>query len=169
MQLAFVPQDIGAAIRFWTETMGVGPFFKFPHISYERFTYLSQAQTPDFTFYIAYWGDVQIELIEQHNRAPSTYQQWLDDGLEGLHHICIAVDDMDAVRAHCAETGAKIVQKLAMGGLETIYVSTETDHAPFVEFALISPQFLSAFEAMRQAASSWDGKYPIQFLGGGAA
>src|SRR5690606_23902147 len=33
MQLAFVPRDFDAAVRFWTETMGVGPFFLNDHVA----------------------------------------------------------------------------------------------------------------------------------------
>ena len=32
MQLAFVPEDVEGALRYWTETMGVGPFFKLSNI-----------------------------------------------------------------------------------------------------------------------------------------
>ena len=33
MQLAFVPKDFDAALRHWTETMGVGPFFRMSHVT----------------------------------------------------------------------------------------------------------------------------------------
>jgi len=165
MQLAFVPRDIDAALRHWTETMGVGPFFKFPHVPYEHFAYRGGAQTIDFTVYTAYWGDLQIELIEQHNAAPSSYQQWLDAGREGLHHVCIAVEDLAPVRAYCARAGTPILQELRMDGLETIYADSGGGAGGIVEFARISKQFLGAFEMLRQAARGWDGTDPVRVLG----
>jgi catechol 2,3-dioxygenase-like lactoylglutathione lyase family enzyme len=165
MQLAFVPKDIHAALRHWTETMGAGPFFKFPHIPYAHFGYRGAAQNVDFTVYTAYWGDLQIELIEQHNAAPSTYQEWLDAGHEGLHHICIAVDDLAPVRAYCAGVGAEVLQEMRMDGLETIYADGGGGPGSIVEFARISPQFLGAFAAIRQAAQGWDGTDPVRMLG----
>jgi catechol 2,3-dioxygenase-like lactoylglutathione lyase family enzyme len=162
MQLAFVPKDIQAALRYWTETMGVGPFFKFSNVAYERFAYQGEDQKIDFTIYTAYWGDLQIELIEQHNGAPSTYKQWLDDGHQGLHHVCIAVEDMAAVREYCARSGLSIAQEVRMGGLELIYVDSGGGPGTIVEFACVSPQFLGAFEAIRAAAQGWDGTDPVR-------
>jgi len=163
MQLSFVPTDIDAGLRYWTETMGVGPFFKFAHVPYDHFTYLGQAQEADLTIFKSYWGDVQIELIQQHNDAPSTYTEWLRAGREGLHHVCIAVDDMAAVREHCAQTGAAIVQEFRMGEVETLYVDSG---GVLVEFAHVSPEFLGAFEVIRGAVRDWDGTAPVRELGG---
>ena len=33
-------------------------------------------------------------MIRQHNDAPSIYKAWRDEGREGLHHVCILVDDL---------------------------------------------------------------------------
>ena len=39
MQLAFVPADLEGAVKFWTETMGAGPFFAMEHIQLESVRY----------------------------------------------------------------------------------------------------------------------------------
>jgi catechol 2,3-dioxygenase-like lactoylglutathione lyase family enzyme len=161
MQLSFVPSDIEEGLRYWTETMGVGPFYKFAHVAYDHFSYLGESPKVDLTIFKSYWGDVQIELIQQHNDAPSTYSEWLRAGREGLHHVCIAVDDMAAVRAHCAQTGAAIVQEFRAGEVETLYVDSG---GVLVEFAHVSAEFLGAFEVMRAAAQGWDGKDPVRVV-----
>ncbi len=53
---------------------------------------------------------MQIELIEQHHAAPSTYQKWRDAAHEGLHHICIAVEDLAAVLDYRVRAGITIVE-----------------------------------------------------------
>jgi catechol 2,3-dioxygenase-like lactoylglutathione lyase family enzyme len=166
MQLAFVPKDINAALHFWTQTMGVGPFFKFPHVAYEHFAYEGQKRDVDFSVLTAYWGEMQIELIEQHNAAPSTYTKWQAAGHDGLHHVCIAVESVDGVRAHAARTGARIAQEMRMGGLETIYVDSDDGPAPYIEFAQMPPQFVGLFDMMRGAARGWDGTDPVRRIGG---
>jgi len=167
MQLAFVPKDVDAALRFWTQTMGVGPFFKFPHVSYEHFSYQGQSRDVDFSVLTSYWGDLQIELIQQHNDAPSSYTNGLAGGHDGLHHVCIAVDAVDAVRALGARTGARIVQEMRMGGLETIYVDGDGGPAPYIEFAQVPPAFAGLFDMMRGAARAWDGTDPVRLIGNG--
>jgi hypothetical protein len=166
MQLAFVPKDVGSALRFWTQTMGVGPFFKFQHVAYEHFGYDGQKRDVDFSVLTSYWGELQIELIEQHNTAPSTYTKFLAAGHDGLHHVCIAVDSLDAVRAHAARAGAMIAQDMRMGGLETIYVDGEGGPAPYIEFAQIPPHFAGLFDMMRGAARDWDGTDLVRMIGG---
>jgi methylmalonyl-CoA/ethylmalonyl-CoA epimerase len=99
MQMAYVPRDLDAALGYWTRTMGVGPFFRLEHIALDQAKYRGEAAEVDFSVCIAYWGDIQIELIEQHNDAPSIYKRWRDEGREGLHHVCIVVDDLQHARA----------------------------------------------------------------------
>jgi len=95
MQFAFVPKDFDAAIRHWTETMGVGPLTSSRTTSWAK---ASTSVSPDhcvFSIAIAYWGDMQIELVRQENDAPS-----IDRGCEGeaLHHTCILTDDIENAR-----------------------------------------------------------------------
>ncbi len=92
MQLAFVPADIEAATAFWTGTMGVGPFFVLQHVKLDNLHYRGAPADIDFSIRIAYWGDMQIELVEQHNDAASIFRE--PAAQHGLHHVCMVVDDM---------------------------------------------------------------------------
>ena len=79
MQLAFVPADFDAALQHWIG-LGAGPFFALDHVRLEDVTYLGKPAEIDFSMVIGYWGDLQIELIRQHNDAPSIYKAWRDEG-----------------------------------------------------------------------------------------
>lgn len=165
MQLAFVPGDIDAALRYWTGTMGVGPFFKLEHVQYESGKYRGEPADIDFTVYIAYWGDMQIELIEQHNDAPSIYSAWRRQGREGLHHVCIKVEDMAKARAICAEVGATVMQELTLpGGGEAIYVDAGGGPGSLIEMICFPPEAYGFFDTMREAACDWDGTDPIRLV-----
>ena len=39
MQLAFVPSDFDAAVKYWTEVMGVGPFYLIENIHLDGMKY----------------------------------------------------------------------------------------------------------------------------------
>ena len=97
-QLAYLPADFDAAVKYWTETMGVGPFYLMPNIRLGDCKYRGEPTDAEFSIAIAYWGDVQIELVRAENDAPSinTGEYAVNDR---LHHICIFVDSIEEARA----------------------------------------------------------------------
>ncbi|WP_185267049.1 VOC family protein [Halopseudomonas xiamenensis] len=163
MQLAWVPSDYDAALRHWTETMGVGPFFEMNHIQVDSCHYRGQPVALDFSVAIAYWGDMQIELVRQHNNAPSIYQSWLEQGREGLHHICLKIDNMVEARALCADADAEVMQEVWLpGGGEAIYVDLGGLMVEMIDFP---EESLAVFAEMKTAADNWDGSAPVRVLG----
>ena len=166
MQLAYVPADFDAALTYWTEVVGAGPFFALDHVRLEGVKYRGAPSDPDFSMALGYWGDMQIELIRQHNDAPSIYKAWRDEGREGLHHMCILVDDMAQARATCAAAGASVAQEgLVPGGGEVIYVDAGGGPGTLVEILKPGPGSRAFFAMMREAARGWDGSQPLRRLG----
>ncbi|MEX3785776.1 VOC family protein [Paraburkholderia sp. BR14374] len=162
MQLAFVPKDVQAELRYWTETMGVGPFYLLDHIQTIRTLYRGENANIDFSVYIGYWGDIQIEIIEQHNDTPSIYKSWLDENREGLHHVCVVVEDIKKARQICVDAGIQIEQEVDLvGGGGAIYVDAGGGQGHMVELIQLMPEGLAYFDVMKAAARSWDGTNPI--------
>jgi methylmalonyl-CoA/ethylmalonyl-CoA epimerase len=120
----------------------------------------------DFSMALGHWGDMQIELIRQHNDAPSIYKAWRDEGQEGLQHVCILVDDMENARKVCAGAGAVVAQegKVANGG-EVIYVDPGGGPGTMVEILKPGPGSREFFAMIRDAARGWDGSDPFRRLG----
>lgn len=166
MQMAYVPRDVDAALRWWTGTMGVGPFFKMERIRLIDCKYRGAPSDAEFSIAIAYWGEIQIELIEQHNDAPSIYKRWRDEGREGLHHVCIVVDDLAHARRVCAEAGAPVEQEgQVAGGGEVIYVDSGGGPGSLVEIIQLPQATLDFFAQMRETCRTWDGSEPVRKLG----
>ena len=166
MQLAFVPDDIDAALAHWTKTMGAGPFYRLSHIAADRVLYRGEPTEIDFSVLIGYWGDIQIELIEQHDDAPSIYTAWRTQRREGLHHVCLAVDDIAHARAVCTAAGARFEQEVFLpGGVEAFYVDTGGGPGTMVEVIAPSADMKGLFAMMRDAAKDWDGTDPVRDLG----
>ncbi len=161
MQIAYVPADIDAALDYWTGTMGAGPFFWMAHVQMEKVRYRGAPSDIDFSMAIGYWGDMQIELIVQHNDAPSIYKSWRDEGREGVHHMCIIVDDLAAARRSAEAGGGTVVQELSVpGGGGAIYIDTGGGPGTMIEMLCV-PSY-AGFEMMRQAARDWDGNEPVR-------
>jgi len=166
MQMAFVPGDFERALKFWTKTVGAGPFFSIEHVKLDRTRYRGQPVEVDFSMMLGYWGNMQIELIRQHNDAPSIFKSWRDEGREGLHHLCILIDDMNAARDLCAGAHIAVAQEaLVPGGGEVIYVDTGGGHGSLVEMLKPAPGMREFFKMMREAHRTWDGSDPVRRLG----
>lgn len=166
MQLAFVPADFDAALAFWTQVMGAGPFFALDHVQLEDVKVDGIPAQIDFSMVLGYWGEIQIELIRQHNDTPSIYKSWRDEGREGLHHVCILVEDMAEARRVCGAAGAVVRQEAKVpGGGEVIYVDTGGGPGTMVEILKPAPGGPQFFAMMREAARDWDGSAPERRLG----
>ncbi len=164
MQLAFVPADIEAATAFWTGTMGVGPFFVMPHVRLDDMRYRGTPADIDFSIRIAYWGDMQIELVQQHNDSASIFRE--PAAQDGLHHVCMVVDDMAPARARCVAAGLAVAQEgRVRGGGEAIYIDTGGGPGTMVELLQATPGGADFFAFMRQAARDWDGSAPVRVIG----
>ena len=164
MQLCYCPQDMDAAIRFWTEKMGVGPFFKRGPLKFPSLKYREQPSDVSFSMAMAYWGDTQIELIVQHNDAPSIYRDWREQGMEGVNHICIVVEDIYAARALCVAQGYSVEQELYYEGGGAIYVDAGGGPGTLTEMVQLSDEQQRRFAAYREAARTWDGSDPVREL-----
>src|SRR5512141_1599936 len=122
-QMAFVPADIDRALDWWTGRMNAGPFFHLPHVRLEDVRFRGKPTAPDFSLWLGYWGDIQVELIVQHDVAPSIYAAGFPGvGEDGrLHHVCLLVDD---VAAAIAAVGAceMLQEGIVPGGGAVAYV-----------------------------------------------
>jgi methylmalonyl-CoA/ethylmalonyl-CoA epimerase len=166
MQLAFVPGDFQEALHFWTTVVGAGPFFHARHVErlIRQTRYRGEISHLEFSVAIGYWGDMQIELIQQHNDVPSVYSSALKGGPEGLHHVCIQVDDMSCARAVCAEAGGQVVQEFFLNGGEAIYVDIGGGSGTLLEVIQTPTDQVAMFAMMHEAARNWDGTDPLRVL-----
>ena len=165
VQLAYVPRDFDAALRHWTRDLGAGPFFTLNHVAYREARYRGQRVDIDFSMAVGYWGDMQIELVQQHNDAPSIHTDWKRAGRQGLQHVCVLVDDMAHARATCAAAGATVLQELFLDETEAIYVAPGDSSELLVEILRPSQAVLGLFSMIREAARNWDGSEPVRSLG----
>ncbi|ABP64421.1 hypothetical protein Saro_3561 (plasmid) [Novosphingobium aromaticivorans DSM 12444] len=169
-QLAYLPQDFDAAVRYWTETMGVGPFYLMENVALGEAKYKGVPTGAVFSIAIAYWGDVQIELIRPENREPSIYtgEYAVTDG---LHHICIFVESIEEARAACAEAGAEILVEGKVGADgEVIYVDPGARNGGggpghVIELLQNMTGADAIFQMIKDAGKDWDGTEPLRKLG----
>ncbi len=167
MQNGFVVGDLEAAIDHWTRVMHVGPFFLFEHIEFAECWYRDRPATDiDLSVAIAYWGDVQIELIQQHNGVPSIYTEFRVARGAGLQHMGVITDSVENDLRRLARQDIRPVQHgRTAAGMRFAYVATDHHPGGMVELIEAGPQGLSFFARMQAAARKWDGSQPVRRVG----
>ncbi|HSW11847.1 MAG TPA: VOC family protein [Solimonas sp.] len=156
-QLGYVVADLDRAVRAWSTQFGVGPWMRFRNVSLLS-TFRGQPSTPLIDLALGYRGDVQIELIQQRNDAPSPYRAFIDAGREGLHHIAFLSErvEEDLQRAHAQ--GLELACDIRMPSGRYVYLqSPELGEQMYIELLEATPQMLGMFAEGVAAAARWDG------------
>ncbi|GAA4956982.1 VOC family protein [Yinghuangia aomiensis] len=171
-QLGYVVTDLPAAMRHWTENLGVGPFFHFAEAPIVNTYYLGERTAARIGVAMAFSGDLQIELIQQLNpEAPSAYADFLRQHGEGLHHLGHFVEDGEAeYDAHVrrfADAGVVPYYNGDSGGPGTRFAYFPTEaHGGTVAEVIETALYRDFFAMMRDAARDWDGSGPVRAIDG---
>jgi catechol 2,3-dioxygenase-like lactoylglutathione lyase family enzyme len=164
-QLAFVVSDLEAAVAYWTECMGVGPFVVIEKsVGDRRVVYRGRDTAMDYSLGFSYLGDTQIELIWQFNDAPSPYKDFLDGGREGLHHIAFWPADFEAACVELQKSGFKEVctMYLSDGARNVAYYDTPGLLGAMVEIVPMTPARSAYFGRIKKLVDAWDGSRPLR-------
>ncbi len=156
-QIAFVVHDVERALRYWTETLGVGPFFVLRELTPDTFRYRgTPSPSPTLTLAFGNSGDLQVELIQQHDERPSAYLDFLASGREGLQHVSswLTRAEYDATMARMVAAGTSVAHEGAMagGGVRFAYFGTDAAAPGGIMYEIAD------------AARDWDGSDPIREL-----
>jgi catechol 2,3-dioxygenase-like lactoylglutathione lyase family enzyme len=170
-QVAFVVRDLDAAIRYWTETLGVGPFFVLRNVTPENYRYRGDpSPPPTLSIALANSGDVQVELIQTHDDRPSAYREFLADGREGFQHVSAWVTraEYDATMARALEAGTTVIHEGSVPGAGVRFAYFATDRVPgglVYEIAdTMEPTVYPLMQMIADAARGWDGSNPVRDL-----
>jgi methylmalonyl-CoA/ethylmalonyl-CoA epimerase len=99
--VAIIVRDIEQALSFYRDTLGLVPSeVKEVPTEQVRIAFLPMGGP----------NGSQIELIEP-TTLDSSLGRFLEKRGEGLHHICLAVKDIDAALAEMQEKGAPVLDK----------------------------------------------------------
>jgi hypothetical protein len=128
-QIAWVVKDIAVAEKFFIETMGIEKFLRMENLSAKdtEGTYLGKPADWVFNLYIAYAGDVQIELIQPVSGA-SMFDQSLKMHDAAVQHIAYWLDDSeyDAAARHLEASGYPLIQSFKLPMLRVGYFDTRS-------------------------------------------
>ncbi len=165
-QNGYVVRDLDAAVDHWVNVMGVGPWFYFERVAIDYFRHRGQPSGMEMSVALANSGDLQIELIQQRNDAPSMYKEFLDSGREGLQHVAYWTREYQSLYDRALSLGYKVGHEGQIGGElgRFAYFDTQAHPGSVIELSDISGSKGVFFEYVRTSSIDWDGSDPIRKL-----
>ena len=164
-QNGYVVRDIQAAMRHWVEVLGVGPWYYIERVQTDWFRHRGADSAAEMSIALANSGDLQIELIQQRNDAPSLYKEFIDAGHEGLQHVAFWSTDYQALYDRALGLGYRIGHEGQIGGEQGRFAYFDTGSeqpGTVIEISDISGNKGRFFDHIRRVAQDWDGAKPIR-------
>ncbi len=167
-QNGYVVRDIEVALEHWTNVLGVGPFFYMEQVKVDDLRYRGQPTNAEASIALANSGELQIELIQLRNDAPSMWRDFLDAGHEGLQHFAYWMETpeaMDAALKRAASLEYEVGQSGTVGeNGRFVYLCTEAHPGTVVELSEACGWKAEFFRKVAKAAENWDGSDPIRSI-----
>ncbi|MBB4615480.1 VOC family protein [Novosphingobium taihuense] len=168
-QVGIIVDDIDAAMLHWTHVVGVGPFVVFRNLEFdEDYHYRgTRAKPPVTSIAVGHSAGLQVEIIQQHNDAPSAYRDFLAAGRTGLQHVSTWCDDpaqYDSARQRLLDQGLTLVHegRAAGGPCRFAYFSGAGEAWPQIEISeALIPSVKPLSDFLIAQAAIWDGTNPI--------
>ena len=161
-QVGYVVKDLRRAIDHWVQVADVGPWFLAENLTYEGFAYRGVPGQLKLSVALANSGELQLELIQPLDQAPSMFREFLDAGQEGMHHWCALPEDYDACLADAEAAGLRVGQSGSSPRGRWVYFADADHPGSIIEVAEITPVRKGINDAVRRAAATWDGRMPVR-------
>ncbi|MCB1616566.1 MAG: VOC family protein [Pseudomonadales bacterium] len=162
-QVAYLTNDIEASMHAWVKQSGVGPFTWYRNFSMPA-VHKGQETTVSLEVGIAYRGNMQIELIQQTNDAPSPYRSFFEKGQMGLHHLAYVTDDIERDMQRAKQAGFDIITTISAPVGRYAYFQDPAMPENYFEFLEVTPDLNKYWEHCIEEAGRWDGSNPVRLM-----
>jgi glyoxalase/bleomycin resistance protein/dioxygenase superfamily protein len=162
IQFAYTVDDIQRAMRHYTDLLRVGPWFLIGPFVPAKGIYRGAVTTMRISLAVAFAGEAMVELIEQHDEAPSVYQETLKArGAHGFHQWAIGARDFEETVARFRQGYSEAFSDISPRGVRVVYFDT-TRHLPgMLEVIEMTADVEEQYRRMYQAARDWDGRHAV--------
>ena len=111
-------------------------------------------------------GEMQIELIVQHDDTPTIYSEFRTRHCTGLQHVGVMTSSVEEDLARLKLRGIEPVQWGSTAtGIRFAYLNTDEHAGGMLELIERGPAIEAFFGMVRQASVGWDGSKPLRRLG----
>jgi hypothetical protein len=169
-QLGMVVADIDDAIAAAVARYAIGPFYVLNDVQPSWFRYRgADSPPPLLSLAFAFSGHFQIEIIQQHDDAPSAYREFLDSGRQGPQHLSSWFSDQadyDRVHAAAVESAGVPIHEGQIGQARFAYFDTVDANfgLAFEISEMLLPGSAAFWQHVEHQSLTWDGGDPVRDL-----
>ena len=161
-QIAYAVPDAFEAAKKWAEDFGAGPFFIAEHIPVTQVLYRGTPATFDHTSAYGQWGDIMVELVQDHGTGPSVIRDLYGPDESGLHHLAYFVDDLTNATNFLQSLGFELGMSAVAGPTEFNLIDTTQQLGHFIELYEPNTSLTAFYDRVKEASIHWDGENPIR-------
>jgi catechol 2,3-dioxygenase-like lactoylglutathione lyase family enzyme len=167
-QMAYMVTDIEAAMAYWSDVMGVGPWYYNPRVPIVNYTYRGIRYEPHNSVALANAGGLQIELLQTRNDVPSMYRDFLRAGHSGAQHFAYWTENFDADLARAEKAGFEVCMGGEVGANgRFVYFEQAGDRrgihpGTVIELSEVAGPKGRLFKLIHEASVGWDGSNPVR-------
>ena len=162
VQIAYAVSDIFRGVDKWIKDFGAGPFFIAEHIPIKNVIYRGHPSELDITAAYGQWGEIMVELVQDHGEGPSIIRDLYPPQKSGLHHLAYFVNDMDLVSAKLVEEGYVLAMSGQAGENRFQFFDAISEMGHFIEIYEPIESLKYLYERVRSASINWDGSDPLR-------
>jgi hypothetical protein len=162
-QMAYVVEDIQAAMRTWADELGAGPWHLIPSFGGVEPSFRGAPTIAEVALAMGFAGHMCIELIQPNDDEPSVWREGVERSGWGFHHFGVGSLDYDADLDRHVQQGHEVVYeaKVPTGG-RVAYVDTTAELPGYVELIEMDEATDVAFTRFYAASLGWDGSDPVR-------
>jgi len=163
VQYAYVVEDLDRAMRDFQGGLGVGPWFVRGPFQPPEGRLRGRPATFTVSLARGFAGHVMIELIQQHDDAPSVFHEGGGTRRYGFHHWAMITksfeEDLDRYRAVGYQ---QAFSDRLPSGSRVVYLDSRRDLPGMIELVEHTEAQERAYTQIYEAAIGWDGTDPVR-------
>jgi hypothetical protein len=165
VQIAYhTPDPPGSAVEL-AQRFGWGPFYYLEHIGLSRCLYRGVPAAFDHSSAYGQAGELMIELITQHDEAPSVLRDLYRREQVGVHHVAHFVGSLDAALAAARADGFTVaLEATTVTGTSFAMIDTSAQLGHMIELYERRDDLARFYRFVRRAAENWDRREPLRRL-----
>jgi catechol 2,3-dioxygenase-like lactoylglutathione lyase family enzyme len=165
VQIAYHVPDPERAAHEFAGKFGWGPFYYFEHIALARCVHRGETASFDHSSAYGQAGGLMIELITQHDDAPSVLRDLYPKDAVGIHHVAHFVADLSAALLQVQAAGSQVaLDACTATGTRFAMIDTTRELGHMIELYEGAGDLIEFYRYIRRAAEGWDGHEPLRRL-----
>lgn len=163
IQYAYTVPDLAEAMHRYTEVLQVGPWFRRGPFVPGNALYRGERTDVELSLARAFSGDSMIELIQQHNEAPSVYRELIELRGFGFHHWAVPTRAFAEDTQRYQAQGFQVTYSDVLDtGARIHYMDTVSELGGMIELVDLTPAQLDRYTLFYLSSIGWDGSEPVR-------